>query len=60
MTRQDLTAPKVPTQAQIDAAVGKGRRLRSEAFVELFSAIGAAFTSKPARPTDHAYGNPTR
>lgn len=40
MSRHTFTAPTVPTQAEIDSAVGRGRRMRSTA---LFSAISSLF-----------------
>lgn len=51
MAQSTLTAPRLPSQAEIDAAVGRGRRLRSlairEAFLSLFTSNkDAAWTPK--------------
>lgn len=60
MTRQNQNTPTTPSQADIDAAVARGKRLRSKAFIEFFASIAAAFTGASPRPTDQAYGNGAR
>lgn len=39
MAHSTLTAPRVPTQAEIDAGLNRGRRLRSFAIRDMFVAL---------------------
>ena len=39
MTRNTPSTPTIPTQAEIDAAIGRGSRLRSRSFRDAFAAI---------------------
>lgn len=60
MTRQTLNAPKLPTQAEIDAAVARGRRLHSAAIGDVMNTVSALFVSAKASSTDLAVGNRAR
>lgn len=51
---------QIPTQAQIDAGVGRGRRMQSEAIAGFFAAIGALFTSNTQPVAHTTYGNGAR
>ncbi|MEM7057862.1 MAG: hypothetical protein AAF557_09775 [Pseudomonadota bacterium] len=45
MTLQTSNTPRIPTQDEIDQGIGRGRRLRSEAFREAFAALFALIGS---------------
>ena len=42
MSRHTLIAPTIPTQAEIDRAVGRGRRMRSTAVLSAISSLFGA------------------
>ena len=53
MTLQTTNTPRTPTQAEINRAIGRGSKLRSQAFREtfanLFSWIGSIGTRQATR-----------
>lgn len=55
-----MTQYEIPSDAQIQAAVGRGRRLQSKAFVSFLEAIASMFTSGSRTTTHTAYGNAAR